>query len=128
MTDNIIEIPGAKERLAEIRNETIGVAKLLAQQIRKAYPSKRVFPVRDGKERLRRQERESARTMLFHATWMGAAQIMAIMSRPIPRPGTERVYPAGIAVVGEEMSKEIVYLGDQFWQIPNAFPIPPGFR
>lgn len=128
MPDNIIEIPGAKERLEEIRNEVIGVAKTLARQVRKAYPSKRIFPVRDGKECLRRQERESARAALLFSAWMGASQIMTILSRPIPRQGTDRIYPAGIAVVGEERPKEIVYLGEQIWHIPNAFPTPPGFR
>lgn len=121
MTDNIVEIPGAKEQLAQIRNEVIDVAKQLAQQVRKAYPPKRAFPVRDGKERLRRQEQEGARAMLLHATRMGAARIMAIISRPIPRPGTERVYPGYPAIVDESENPAFERLGYFDWSIKNPF-------
>jgi hypothetical protein len=93
--------------------------------IKIAYPKKRIFPVRDRLERVRRDKRKQAEINMILGPTMAAVHIASIMSKPIPRifPGTEN-FKASLMI--NETGNEIVRLGTQIVHFPQGLS-KPGF-
>jgi hypothetical protein len=110
---------------AEIFKVLSHAAARLIDGIRTAFPKKRIFPIRDRLERLRRQKREYARMGMLIDCVMDTAQINRLVSQPIPK------YPkgcndAGISAIVGEGGPEIINHGERIFPVfPNqAIPLP----
>lgn len=119
--NNIAETPAFKERQAQIVKVVTDSARAVAKQARAAYPRKTIFPTRDRRHRLGRRNRAFAQMELMMMSQMAAWRMMIILSQPIPKLATDRVYPKFSAIIGETENPAFERLGYFDVSIENAF-------
>lgn len=96
----------------------------LIKFIKVAFPKKKIFPVRDRLERVRRAEKKQAKVNMIFGRAATALNIATIMAKPIPRFFSGYDYK-GVPIVGEG-GNEIVRLGTRIVHFPEGMG-KPGF-
>lgn len=114
-----------EERRIEIAMLLQHHADAITKQVVIAFPKKKFLPKR-GNYRRRKQERQMEATQVALMGCMAAADLYAVLARPIPRPGVKDYADGSPTTIPAILNEKDFIDRERHFKIPEPMRLPPG--